>query len=237
MSEHNGQQKLVDDYSTLSSADLLKILEGHLGDTPEAIERRGDAEAAKIAGAEMLDDIERTYLVDKRGEHETHAGKPKSYTIKGKDEVVELIYKVALEGVRQELGDNAVEVYKENPEKLIDYLRGKNIDYFDLKRKMTNHKGTLRNLEDWQRAKEQLIHVDDIAEREHVQQVLASDPDHYEAVVDKANQYLGEKGAQLRKGVSAGRALGHVAAGLARRVNNEYLKTNQEDLKHHKHAD
>jgi len=219
----------VDKYTLMSTEELVSLIKKWHGDTKEALERR-DAISTELENAEnAIEEIESTYLLEKRGEHQKYRKKPKSYMLdkeNAKKEATELIYKIALEGVRQELGDDAVALYKKNPHRLIGFLASKGINFYALRNDLVLHRRNFRNLDSYKKFKRAMISVDALVEEQHVENELASDHKHYDKLLELTNKEIAASNVELRKGVEARYILEHLKQHLrSGKFNTEYLET------------
>ncbi len=225
----------VDKYSIMKSDDLLGILKSHHEDSDDGRKKRDSIEADRVAGLRAVEDVQNKYLLDKRGEHKKHKGKPKSHKLKGKEEATELLYKVALEGVRQEHGDAGVKLYKSDPHKLIAYIDGKmagtGVDFYSLRDAIVRRDGKFHDMKEFDVLKQKMVHIDDLVELEHARKTLSIDRDHFEAVQKAVNGYAKKQGVELRKTTKQHEAVAHYIAGLGGELTGDYVAEHKSHFK------
>lgn len=126
----------------LSTDELLELIKRINEDTPENIIRREEMALEVKVGQDKVTDQEKKYFMEKRGEHGKYKGKPKSYTLKKgqeKEQATELIREHAFAAIEREFGKDAVKHYKDNPEKIITYLAGKGVDFYNVQRHLADN--------------------------------------------------------------------------------------------------
>lgn len=232
------EEKILDPYTKMSSTDLIgKIKEWH-SDTPEAEDRKKEKETKFENAISTIDDIERDYLKDVRGEHARYKGKPKSYMLgkeNTKEEASELIYRMTLESIRQELGEKAFKLYKKNPEWIPGFLRGKGIDFYKLRTEMVDNRRNFREGETYKEFKKRLPTIEELIEEKAVEMELLSDPNHYDPLLDQTNEKIQETDLQIKKGVEAQHVLNHLKKFLKEgKYTEAYKRDNEEHFKKYK---
>lgn len=239
MTKEKERKKLLDPYTQMSTSDLLKYIEERHSDTPEAQDLREDTETKMENAVGVIEDIEKDYLKEVRGEHARYKGKPKSYSLsekEAKEEATELIYRMVLESIRQHLGEDAVEVYKKKPHMITTFLNSKGIDFYKLRKDIVDNRRNFRKLKSYQEFKKRLPTIEELVEEEAVEKELVTDQNHYDPMLEKINKIIGEKtGLQIKYGTDAEHVIHHYKTYLSEgKFSQEHLRTHEKHFKKYK---
>jgi hypothetical protein len=225
------KKRFLDPYTQMSTKDLIGKIEGYYADTEDAIKARGEDATSLETGVERLGEVESKYLLEKRGEHKKFKGKPKSKSLDSKDaknEASELIYTIALEGIKNELGDKGAEVYKNNHQAIKSFLRGKNIDFYALRKDMMDNKRRFTSLKSYQQFKQAMAAggIERLVEMNAVETELQNDTSHHEAYHTHVGGKVKGSGYELSKATPIEEVLGIHKAHLGKQLTNEYAMDN-----------
>ncbi|RJQ16977.1 hypothetical protein C4573_02855 [Candidatus Woesearchaeota archaeon] len=238
--EDKNPNKLVDKHTKLRTDDIVAKFKEWYSDSDKALERLDRIQHEASANLDTFGDIEKTYFVEARGAHAKRKGVPKSFSLdkaKAKEEATELLYRVALEGIKQELGEDAVKVYKKNPHQLKQYISlkaaqtGEELDFYKLRNDLIQNRRNVRKSEAFQKFKEALAQstIDDVIEEQHVTAELESDIGHHESFLKHVGGELEKAGYELSKAtnVRAATSIYRQYASLGGKFTRDYLSKSQ----------
>jgi hypothetical protein len=233
------RKPLLDPYTQMTTKDLVKILEGYHGDSEEARKKREATRDDLLNSVESLNDIEKDYLVTVRGEHKRYKGKPKSRTLskeKAHEEATEILYGLALEGIKQQYGAQLAEMYKGDLKKYQSSIEGyitlKGIQFDELRKAMVKNRRHFTEVEDYKKIKALIAQdtIEDIVEVESVERALQTKQSHREPYIKLLNETFQKKGYKLKATTPIGQAIQFHKKHLEGPFNQEYIGQNDEYL-------
>jgi len=219
----------VDQFSKMSTKDLVGKINDWYANTKEAAEKREKAQNDLIISKKVYKSVINNYFVNKRGKVGDDDSIAKSYALDDKDphiEATELLYKIGLKNIEAELGEEVAVAYKKNPEKIVNHFRGKGIDFEKLHKDLIDHADNVEKSEMLDQVLEMLSQesVTDIYHINHVQEQLMVNSKHHKELRDTANTEFGEKhGKIIKPSTSIDKVLSHYIRHKQGNVNEEYL--------------
>lgn len=239
------EKPFVDPYSLMKTEDLLKQFEKHYANTPEDAERREGYEHEKQGYFDTFENVQNSYLKNKRGESSKAKGTPKRYALSKKDvnvESSELVNKILLAMVeadhvneKGEPNKAILELYKSNPHMLRDYARGKNINYDEIKQDLINNYRNIKKAEKYNEFKDYAASqlIKDMQKMERLRTELYSNTAHHTKIKSHVKSALEKTGLTLEETVNAQQALGHYANLIQSggKLNEGYIMQNDQSLK------
>jgi hypothetical protein len=230
------KKRFVDPYTTMSTKDLIGKIEGYYADTEDAINKRAEDQTSLESGVEKMGDVESKYLLGVRGEHGKFKGKPKSKMLDSKNakvEATELIYNIALEGIRGEFGEDAAKFYQKNPNSIKHFLASKGIDFYGLRKDMVENRRSFTTRDSYRKFKQQMAAggIERIVEQDAVERELKNDTSHHENYFNHVSGRLKNSGYELGKAAPIDAVIDHHKAHLGNQFTTEYALNNDAYLK------
>ena len=203
--EKKDPHKNVDSHTKLTVEQIIEKYETWHADTPEAAARRERIEGDMQAAEKHMDNVEYKYFLDARGEHAKHKGRPKSTILSKKDakkEATELLYRLALESIKHEMGDDVAKFYAKNSHKLKEFITGKlggRQDFYSLREELIENRRDLSKAKTYQALKRILAQstIDELVEERNVESELLSDKTYHEPFMKYVSGKFAKGGYEL----------------------------------------
>lgn len=231
--EEGAPKPEVDKFSLMSTKDLVGKLNEWYANTADAATKRAKAQTDLDAVRRGYNTLINNYFSKKRGKVSDDDPTAKSFSLDDKDphiEATELLYKIGLRNIEAELGKDAAAAYKKSPEKIINHLRGKGIEYEKLHRDLVDHSDNVNGSEMLHQVLDMLSQdsVSDLYHINQVQEQLVVNSKHHEQVRKTANDKFGEKhGRIIKPSTSIDKVLSHYIRHTKGEVNQEYLRAHR----------
>jgi hypothetical protein len=218
--EKKVEKPFVDAFSLMKTEELLSHYDKHYADTPEDAARREGYEHEKQSYMDLFQNVQNTYLINKRGKG-TKGNTPKRFALDKKNvniESSELINTILMtlldEDTKNAKGESnkaILDLYKANPHMLREYARGKNIDYERLKQDLIDNYTNINKSKEFSRFKDTIssMLIKDMQKLQRVGTELYSNTQHHPKIKAHVNSKLQKAGYSLEETVDVQEQLQH----------------------------
>lgn len=221
MAEAKKEEKpFVDPFSLMKTEELLSHYDKHYADTPEDAARREGYEHEKQSYLDIFQEVQNSYLINKRGKG-PKGNTPKRFALDKKkvnEESSELINKILMTLIEEDTKDAkgvpnkaVLELYKNNPHMLREYARGKGIDYERVKQDLIDNYTNINKSKEFSRFKDSIssMLIKDIQKLQRVGTELYSNPTHHPKIKKHVSSKLQKAGYDLEETVDVQEQLQH----------------------------
>ncbi len=218
--EKKVEKPFVDPFTLMKTEELLAHYDKHFADTPEDAARREGYEHEIQANLNLFQDVQNSYLINKRGKG-TKGNTPKKFALDKKNvnvESSELINKILMTLIEEDTKDAKgqpnkaiLELYKNDVTRLKEYAAGKGINYEKVKQDLIENYANINKSKEFNNFKNTISQmlIKDLQKLQRVGYELQTNNSHHSKIKSYINSKLQKSGYTLEETVGVGDQIQH----------------------------